>query len=183
MSRIGKKPIILPDGVEATVGEAKAEIKGPKGGLCVALPSAIKVTLQNEPKLLLVEMRDEAVLGQSALQGTIRQLLANAVAGVQKPFEKALEFVGVGFRVAVAGNEIKMEIGFSHPVSFSLPRGIEAKVDKQILTLSGIDKQLVGETAAQIRHLRPPEPYKGKGIKYTDEVIRRKAGKAAVKAA
>ena len=183
MSRIGKKPIIIPSGVEATVGVASAEIKGSKGTLSVAFPAAIKVSVQPEPKALIVEMCDETVPGQSALQGTIRQLLANAVAGVQKPFEKSLEFVGVGFRVAVAGNEVKMEIGFSHSVNFPLPKGIEAKVEKQILTLAGIDKQLVGETAAQIRHLRPPEPYKGKGIKYTDEVIRRKAGKAAIKSA
>ena len=118
---------------------------------------------------------------QRALWGLTRQLIDNAVQGVQKPFEKSLEFIGVGFRVSVSGNEVNMEVGFSHPVKFTLPEGIEAKVEKQVLTISGIDKQLVGEMAAQIRRTRPPEPYKGKGIRYTDEVVIRKAGKAATK--
>jgi large subunit ribosomal protein L6 len=111
-------------------------------------------------------------------------LIANAVNGVVKPFEKSLEFVGVGFKIALAGSDkLNIEVGFSHPVAFALPKGIEAKVEKQILTLTGIDKRLVGEVAAQVRRIKPPEPYKGKGIKYTDEVIRRKAGKAASKGA
>ncbi len=183
MSRIGKKPIILPSGVEATLKDGEVVIKGPKGTLTVALHPAIKVVQIEDPKSLEVQIADETVKKASALWGLMRQLIANAVDGVQKPFEKSLEFVGVGFRVSISGNKLNIEVGFSHPVEFVLPPGIEGKVDKQILTLSGIDKQLVGEIAAQIRRIRPPEPYKGKGIKYVDEVIRRKAGKAAAKSA
>lgn len=183
MSRIGKKPIILPGGVEATVAADKVGVKGPKGNLVVALHPAVKVELGGEPVSLTVSVADPENVKDKALWGLTRQLLANAVEGVQKPFEKSLEFVGVGFKVALTGRNLKIEVGFSHPVDFPLPEGIEAKVEKQILTFSGIDKQLVGETAARVRRIKPPEPYKGKGIKYTDEVIKRKAGKAAVKSA
>ncbi|MBU1032412.1 MAG: 50S ribosomal protein L6 [Patescibacteria group bacterium] len=181
MSRIGKKPIIISNGVEATVGEASVQIKGSKGTLIVPIHPKIKIVQQSEPKALLVEVMNEEDKEQRALWGLTRQLIDNAVQGVQKPFEKSLEFIGVGFRVSVSGNEVNMEVGFSHPVKFTLPEGIEAKVEKQVLTISGIDKQLVGEMAAQIRRTRPPEPYKGKGIRYTDEVVIRKAGKAATK--
>lgn len=183
MSRIGKKPIILPAGVEATLGAAEVAVKGPKGTVTTGIHPSVKVTLESEPKSLVVTVGDPEDTTQRALWGLTRQLLSNAVDGVQKPFERSLEFVGVGFKVALAGNALNIEVGFSHPVKFELPEGIEAKVDKQIVTLFGIDKQLVGETAARIRRIKPPEPYKGKGIKYTDEVIRRKAGKAAVKSA
>lgn len=184
MSRIGKKSLPLPTGVDAAIGSNAVTIKGPKGTLVVKLPPSSAVTLVNEPRSLEVTVADPADTKQNAIWGLTRQLLANAVAGVQKPFEKSLEFVGVGFKVALKGtNMLTFDVGFSHPVEFPLPQGIEAKVEKQILTLSGIDKQLVGEMAAQIRRVRPPEPYKGKGIKYTTETIRRKAGKAAVKSA
>jgi large subunit ribosomal protein L6 len=184
MSRIGKKPIVLPAGVEAILGPSDVIIKGPKGTLKVELHPAVKVALEGEPKCLIVTVANPELPKHKALWGLMRQLLANAVQGVQKPFEKSLEFVGVGFKVALQGtNVLNIEVGFSHPVKFELPQGIEAKVDKQIVTLSGIDKQLVGETAARIRRIKPPEPYKGKGIKYTDEVIHRKAGKAAAKSA
>ncbi|MFA4954127.1 MAG: 50S ribosomal protein L6 [Patescibacteria group bacterium] len=183
MSRIGKKPIILPGGVEATVAADKVGITGPKGNLVVALHPAVTVELGGEPKALTVSVADPENVKDKALWGLTRQLLANAVEGVQKPFEKSLEFVGVGFKVALTGRNLKIEVGFSHPVDFPLPEGIEAKVEKQILTFASIDKQLVGETAARVRRIKPPEPYKGKGIKYTDEVIKRKAGKAAVKSA
>ncbi len=184
MSRIGKKPIPLAAGVEATITPDLVTVKGPKGTLTVPIHRDVTVTLEGEPKTLVVHVKDENDGTQRGLWGLTRQLLANAVDGVQKPYEKSLEFVGVGFRVALAGpQKLTIEVGFSHPVEFALPEGIEAKVDKQILTLSGIDKQLVGEMAAQIRRIKPPEPYKGKGIKYTDEVIRRKAGKAATKGA
>lgn len=184
MSRIGKKPILLPQGVEATVASGLVTVKGPKGSLTVPIHTATSVSLAADPKSLEVTVQDPTSKDQKALWGLTRQLLSNAVAGVQKPFEKSLEFIGVGFKVAMAGaDKLNIEVGFSHPVTFSLPKGIEAKVDKQIVTLSGIDKQLVGETAAQIRRIKPPEPYKGKGIKYTTETIRRKAGKAATKSA
>ena len=135
-----------------------------------------------DPKALEVSVKNAQDKKQSALWGLTRQLLANAVQGVQTPFAKSLEFVGVGFKVALtAPNKLTIEVGFSHPVIFDLPPGIEAKIDKQILTIAGIDKQLVGETAARIRRIKPPEPYKGKGIKYAEENIRRKVGKAGVK--
>jgi large subunit ribosomal protein L6 len=184
MSRIGKKFIGLPAGVEATVAAHMVTVKGPKGSLEVRLHPSISVVKDDAARTLTVHVVDETDKGQKALWGLMRQLIANAVAGVQTPFQKALEFVGVGFKVALAGSDtLNIEVGFSHPVIFKLPPGVEAKVEKQIVTLSGIDRQLVGETAAQIRRIKPPEPYKGKGIKYTTEVIQRKAGKAASKGA
>lgn len=184
MSRIGKKVIPLPQGVDATIAVDSVSVKGPKGMLAVALHPLVTVQSGEGGRSLEVKVKDEADKKQKALWGLTRQLIANAVAGVQTPFEKSLEFVGVGFKVALAGSDkLTIEVGFSHPVTFVLPKGIEAKIDKQVLTISGIDKQLVGEIAAQIRHIKPPEPYKGKGIKYTTEVIRRKAGKAATKGA
>jgi large subunit ribosomal protein L6 len=139
--------------------------------------------MQAEPRALVVTVEDETKVDERAIWGLTRQLLANAVAGLQKPYEKALEFVGVGFKVALEGRNVVMDVGFSHKVTFPLPEGIDAKVDKQVLTLAGADKHLVGETAARIRRVKPPEPYKGKGIRYVGEVIRRKAGKTAAKTA
>ena len=179
MSRIGKKPVTLPTGVEATIQNEMVTVRGPKGSVMVKIPAHTRVEMQNDPKALTVNVETPDNVHDRALWGLLRQLLQNAVEGVQKPFEKSLEFVGVGFKVALEGRNVSMDVGFSHKVVFPVPEGIEAKVDKQIVTLSGVDKQLVGETAAQIRRIRPPEPYKGKGIKYVDEVIRRKAGKTA----
>lgn len=179
MSRIGKKPVLLPSGVSATVEQGLVAVKGPKGTVSVRLAEGVTLESQADPSALLVKVRDENKVDDRALWGLFRQLLQNAVDGVQKPFEKALEFVGVGYKVALEGQRLMMDLGFSHRVPFELPKGIDGKVEKQILTLFGIDKYLVGETAARIRRLRPPEPYKGKGIKYTDEVVRRKAGKTA----
>lgn len=179
MSRIGKKPVVLPADLDATIENGQVTIKGPKGSLTVPLPPHARVAQTTDPKGLVVTVEDETNVSQRALWGLTRQLLQNAVLGLQKPFEQALEFVGVGFKVALEGKNVNMDVGFSHKVVFPLPAGIEAKVEKQVLTLTGMDKYLVGETAAQIRRIRPPEPYKGKGIKYTDEVIRRKAGKTA----
>ncbi len=183
MSRIGKKPIPLPNGVDATVASSSVVVKGPKGTVTVPLHPLVRVALEQDPRSLVVNVVDDTSVEQNALWGLMRQLIANAVEGVQKPFEKALEFVGVGYKVALAGRTLNIEAGFSHAVPFQIPEGIEAKVEKQIVTLSGVDKHLVGETAAQIRRIRPPEPYKGKGIKYTTETIRRKAGKTAAKGA
>lgn len=182
MSRIGLKPIVLPQGVDANVADGRVTVKGPNGTLTVALHPAVTATVTPE-RTVTVSIAQEQDVHERALWGLTRQLIANAVEGAQKPFEKSLEFVGVGYRVSASGNTVNMEVGFSHPVKFELPAGIVATVDKQILTLKGADKQLVGEMAAQIRRVRPPEPYKGKGIKYVDEVIRRKAGKAAKAAA
>ncbi|MEO5927118.1 MAG: 50S ribosomal protein L6 [Patescibacteria group bacterium] len=183
MSRIGKKPIPLPNGVEATVASSIVTVKGPKGTLTVPLHPYVSAVLEADPKAIVVSVKDPEHVEHRALWGLMRQLIANAVQGVQTPYEKSLEFVGVGYKVALAGRTLNIEAGFSHPVPFPLPEGIEAKVEKQILTLTGISKHLVGETAAQIRRIRPPEPYKGKGIKYTTETIRRKAGKTAAKGA
>ncbi len=179
MSRIGKKPIILPSGFDAVVEAGKVIVKGPKGSLTVPLPPHAAVKAEGEPKTLTVTVPEPENVTQRAIWGLTRQLIANAVEGLQKPFEKSLEFIGVGYKVALEGKNIAMDVGYSHRVMFPVPAGIEAKVDKQILTLTSADKYLLGETAAQIRRVRPPEPYKGKGIKYTDEVIRRKAGKTA----
>lgn len=179
MSRIGKKPVLLSAGVQAALEADKVTIKGPKGTLTVVMPARTSVSEQADPKGLVVSVQEPDLVSDRALWGLARQLLQNAVAGVQTHFEKALEFVGVGFKVALEGRNISMDVGFSHKVVFPLPEGVDAKVEKQIVTLSGADKRLVGETAAQIRRIRPPEPYKGKGIKYVNEVIRRKAGKTA----
>lgn len=181
MSRIGKRTIPLPQGVELSVDDSVVSVKGPKGLLKVVLPKNVSAVIEGEPAELAVKVTDSENMDQKALWGLFRQLIANAVAGVQKPFQKSLEFVGVGFKVALEGKLLKMEVGFSHPVVIEVPEGLEAMVEKQVLTISGIDKQAVGEFAARIRRVKPPEPYKGKGIKYTDEVIRRKAGKTATK--
>jgi len=182
MSRIGLKPITLPAGVDVNVQGQAVTVKGPKGTLSVTLHPAVSATVSPE-RVLEVQVKHPDNVTERALWGLMRQLIANAVAGVQTPFVKSLEFVGVGYKVNMAGNTVKMEVGYSHPVDYPLPQGVEGKVEKQVLTLTGIDKQLVGEVAAQIRRVRPPEPYKGKGIKYVDEVIRRKAGKTAKTAA
>jgi large subunit ribosomal protein L6 len=182
MSRIGAKIIQLPAGVDVNVQDGSVVVKGPKGTLTVKLHPHVTATV-NADRAVEVKVKNETDVKDRSLWGLTRQLIMNAVMGVQKPYEKALEFVGVGFKVAVAGSKVNMEVGYSHPVVFDLPEGVEAKVEKQVLTISGISKYLVGETAAQIRRIRPPEPYKGKGIKYVDEVIRRKAGKTAKAAA
>ena len=183
MSRIGKKPILLPPGIDATIEAGKVVFVSGKASLTVVLPPQTLVTPQSDPRSLVVTVEDGEAVDQRALWGLTRQLLNNAVAGLQKPYEKTLEFVGVGFKVALEGRKLVMEVGYSHPVHFILPEGVDAKIDKQLLTLSSSDKYLLGETAARVRRVKPPEPYKGKGIKYTNETIRRKAGKTAAKTA
>ena len=177
MSRIGKKPIQVPSGVDVQVSDSEIRAKGPKGELKLALHPHVR--LERAGDVLTVSVKDEENKKDRALWGLFNRLAANLIVGVTKGYEKSLEFVGVGYKVSLAGKTVKMDVGFSHEVEFPLPAGIDAKVDKNTLTLSGIDKQLVGETAARIRRIRKPEPYKGKGIKYVDEVIRRKAGKSA----
>ncbi len=183
MSRIGKKPVLLPPAIQATIEIGRVVFKGPKATLTVVLPPYVQVTMQEEPRALTVSVEDGERVDQRMIWGLTRQLLQNAVTGLQTPYQKALEFVGVGFKVAVEGRKLVMDVGFSHSVDFPLPDGLDAKVDKQILTLTSADKYLLGETAARVRRIKPPEPYKGKGIKYVDEVIRRKAGKTAKTAA
>lgn len=180
MSRVGKKPVVIPAGVTASVSGNTLTVKGPKGELsCVLHPH---VTMSIADGQLGVTVSEPENKKDRALWGLFRNLAQNMMDGVTVGFSKQLELNGVGYRVQLSGKKLVFEVGFSHPVEFALPDGIEAAVDKNTITVKGADKQLLGETAARIRSIRPPEPYKGKGIKYADETIRRKAGKA-VKAA
>lgn len=178
MSRVGKLPIAVPAGVEVAIAPEAITVKGPKGTVTLAQHPAVEVVL--EGGLARVVRRDDSRLARQQ-HGLRRTLLANAIMGVTKGFEKSLEVVGVGYKVNLQGNTVVLTVGYSHPVNYTLPQGIQAKVDGNKITLWGCDKQMVGEVAAQIRRVRAPEPYKGKGIKYVDEVIRRKAGKSGGK--
>ncbi|HPI67490.1 MAG TPA: 50S ribosomal protein L6 [bacterium] len=175
MSRIGKKIINIPSAVSITSSANLVIIKGPKGELKYQFPSTIIIEIS--ANTLTVAVKNPQEKKQASLWGTARQIIANMIEGVVNGFEKQLEISGVGYKWEAKGRDLNLNVGLSHPVTFSLPSGIEAKFDKNTLIISGIDKQLVGETAAQIRKIKKPEPYKGKGIKYVDEVIRRKAGK------
>ena len=177
MSRIGKQLIQIPAGVDATISGQLVTVKGPKGTLKTELHP--HTTAVKEGEGLSIKIADENLKSDRALWGLAAALVRNMIIGVTKGYEKKLELVGVGYRVATQGTSLKLEVGYSHPVVFPLPTGISAVADKTFITLNGIDKQLLGETAAQIRRIRKPEPYKGKGIKYEGEQIRRKAGKAA----
>lgn len=178
MSRIGKKPVPIPAGVEVKVGAEAVQIKGPKGTLSTPVHPTVSYVVEGSE--IVVSRVDDSRLARGQ-HGLRRTLLANCIDGVTKGFQKALDVIGVGYKVAVQGKSVVLTVGFSHPVEFPLPAGIDAAVEGNKLTISGIDKQLVGEVAAQIRRVRPPEPYKGKGIKYVDEIIRRKAGKSGSK--
>jgi large subunit ribosomal protein L6 len=178
MSRIGKKPVPIPQGVEVKVADHEIQVKGPKGTL--AAPKSAALDYAIESGAVIVSRRDDETRSR-AQHGLCRTLLVNCIEGVTRGFSKTLEVNGVGFRVAVKGNVVELAVGFSHPVLVELPEGIAAKAEGQKLTLSGIDKALVGEMAARIRRIRKPEPYKGKGIKYETEVVRRKAGKSGGK--
>lgn len=180
MSRIGKQPITIPAGVTVSINDRRVEVKGPKGNLSLELHP--RVTLTNAENQLTVSVTDPDLQTDRALWGLTRMLVANMITGVTTGYEKKLEINGVGFKAQVSGKNLVLNLGFSHPIEFPIPEGITMTVEKNVVTISGIDKQLVGETAAVIRRLKKPEPYKGKGIKYIDEVIRRKAGKV-VKAA
>jgi large subunit ribosomal protein L6 len=181
VSRIGKLPITLPSGVKIAVDSNAVRVEGPKGKLASTLPSGVTVRIDGNVVRVERASEDRKV---RALHGLTRKLIANMTHGVSQGFSRVLEINGVGYRAEVKGQEIHMTLGYSHPVVFPLPAGITASVERQVvITLSGADRQLVGEIAAEIRGLRPPEPYKGKGIKYREEVIRRKAGKAVGSAA
>ena len=175
MSRIGKLPIVLPSGVTITVGESEVVVAGAKGTLKVPMQTGVDVKVE-ENQIVVTRQNDDRFV--RAKHGLVRALLNNAVTGVTKGFEKKLEVNGVGFRLSGGGNQIEMSLGFSHPVKYVAPEGVTLGVDKMEITVSGIDRQLVGQAAPDIRSLKKPEPYKGKGIKYVDEVILRKAGKA-----
>jgi len=180
MSRTGRKEITLPKGVEVKKAGDSVTVKGPKGTLTTALVEGIDVKIENN----VVQFTRKDDEGKSrALHGLVRALVANNVKGVTEGFKKELDIIGVGYRAEVKGKEVVFQLGYSHPVRFPIPKGIDVNVDAKTghIIISGIDKQQVGQVAAEIRGLREPDPYKGKGIKYSDEVIRRKAGKAAGK--
>lgn len=177
MSRIGKKPIIIPEKVEVIVNPDLIIVKGPKGELKQSLLKEIKIT-KNEQELLIAVNNPEEKK-QKALWGTMRQLINNMILGVSEGFQEKLEINGVGYKAELKGENLLLSVGYSHAVEFKTPAHIKISVEKNLITINGFDKQLVGETAAQIRKIKKPEPYKGKGIKYLTEVIRRKAGKQA----
>lgn len=179
MSRIGRKPITRPDNVKVTINDNIITVEGPKGVLNERIPQDISIEI-NDSELLITRPSDAKK--HRALHGLTRALVANMVEGVSKGFEKKLELVGVGYRAQMQGSKLVINIGFSHPVEVEPPQGIEFEAPAATkITIKGIDKQLVGNTAAHIRAIRKPEPYKGKGIKYEGEIIRRKAGKSGAK--
>ncbi len=179
MSRIGKLPIPVPDGVKVTIDNLSVKVDGPKGALTHKVPAGIEVSQTEKTLVISIKSEDKK---SSGLHGLTRSLIANMVVGVSKGFEKKLELVGIGYRAELKGKQLHLTLGYSHPVLFDLPAGITAKIEKQTkITIEGADKQLVGETAATIRSKKKPEPYKGKGIKYSNETIKRKIGKKGIK--
>jgi large subunit ribosomal protein L6 len=175
MSRIGKKPIALPEGVKVDIKDGIVLVEGPKGFLSRPLLEGIQMDM--EDGALSVKRANDTKRARS-YHGLMRTLVANMVDGVSKGFEKKLEIVGIGYRSELQGNSIVLYLGYSHPINFPLPSGISAEIEKQtMLTIKGIDKELVGQVSAKIRDLRRPDPYKGKGVKYAGEVLRKKAGK------
>lgn len=177
MSRVGKLPIEIPAGVQVNITDGFVVVKGPKGELREKLNKAVRVNMEGNQ--ILVTVDDPENKKEKALWGLFRNLIRNMVVGVVTPFEKKLEINGVGFKASASGKKLMINVGFSHPVEFELPANIEGKVEDNVITISGANKSLVGEICHKIRKIKEPEPYKGKGIKYVDEVIRRKEGKTA----
>lgn len=179
MSRIGKLPIEIPGGVKVSLDNQQLTVTGPKGTLSRAILDTVSIEMTD--KSLTVARADESIKARS-IHGLTRTLISNMVTGVTKGFERALEINGVGYRAEMKGDTLNLSLGYSHPINFKLPVGITVEVDKMTkLLVKGIDKELVGQTAAKIREFRSPEPYKGKGVKYADEKILRKAGKTGKK--
>jgi large subunit ribosomal protein L6 len=178
MSRIGRMPIAVPKSVTIDIADDTVRVKGPKGELSRSVPS--QISLVTEDGTLRVERSSDEPT-QRSLHGLTRSLIANMVTGVTDGFTRRLEVNGVGYRAAVSGGNLVLQVGYSHPVLVPAPQGISFAVQGNAIVISGADKEMVGEVAAQVRRVRPPEPYKGKGIKYAEEVIRRKAGKAGAK--
>ena len=179
MSRVGKKPIPIPEKTKISIKDKIVTVQGPNGTLTQQIHPKIDVAIDDQAITVGMSDTDRKTV---ALQGMTRSLLNNMVIGVSKGFERVLEINGIGYRAESKGKSLVFNLGFSHPVDFALPEGVKATVDKNnTVRLTGIDKQLVGQTAARIRQLRPPEPYKGKGIKYAEEHIQRKAGKTGTK--
>ena len=177
MSRVGKAPVKIAQGVKVNVKDGNILVEGPKGKLSFKLPNGVNLNVEGQE---IKVARDEAAPNAGALQGVVRTQVYNMVTGVSQGFTRELDIVGVGYRAATKGNVLSLTVGFSHPVDFKLPEGIQAKVENNThVVLTGSDKMLIGLTADKIRGIRPPEPYQGKGIRYTNEHIVRKAGKAA----
>jgi large subunit ribosomal protein L6 len=178
MSRVGKEPVVIPDGIDVSL--EGTEIVAKKGNVekRLEMHGRVKVEIKDKQAVITRNGEDKQ---SSAYWGTYRALLNNMIIGLDKGFTKSLEINGVGYRAAVNGKTLELQLGFSHPIQYAIPEGLEIKVDKNIITITGTEKQSVGQAAAEIRAFRPPEPYKGKGVKYTDEVIIRKAGKTAAK--
>ena len=175
MSRIGKKPISLPKGVTVNITPGAVEVKGPKGSLKQAVPPGVLFDKDGEALVAKLE-RDDAQLKK--FHGLARSLVANAVTGVTEGFKKELDIVGVGYRAEVKGKQVVFALGYSHPIVFDVPAGIDVTIDKQThITVTGIDRQLVGQVAANIRRMREPDPYKQKGVRYTGEQLKKKVGK------
>ncbi|MGE0872246.1 MAG: 50S ribosomal protein L6 [Kofleriaceae bacterium] len=183
MSRIGRKPLEIPKGVQVSITKDIVSAKGPKGTLTLKRHAAVEIkqAKDEDQKDVLVFERKGNAGPERAAHGLMRALVGNMLTGVTKGFERQLEINGVGYKAELKGPKVVLSLGFSHPIEYTLPAGISAKVDKNMLILSGIDRQALGAATAKIRSYRPPEPYKGKGIKYVEETIRRKAGKTAGK--
>jgi len=179
MSKIGKQPITIPDGVTVTIDHSTVSVKGPKGELSRTLPEMVRF-VQEEGKVVV--SLDDGDTDNFNMWGLSRALVANMVVGVSEGYKKVLEFKGVGYRAAAKGDTLELNLGYSHPINVKAPEGISFEADKTTITISGINKELVGQIAAKIRAYRKPEPYKGAGIKYQGEIIRRKAGKKAATA-
>ena len=175
MSKIGKKPIQVPQGVSIEIVDAIVKIKGPKGEQSIPLHRHVQVAVEDGAAMVTVKNPDDR--RQRALWGTFRALIENAAQGSASGWKKQLEIQGVGYKAASAGQKLTLNLGFSHPIEFVVPAGLAVRVEKNIITIEGHDRQAVGQFAARVRSLRKPEPYKGKGIRYVGEVVRRKAGK------
>jgi large subunit ribosomal protein L6 len=179
MSRIGKKPITLPKGVSVKMAEGRVEVQGPKGKVSQYIPPGITFS-QDDGTLVAKTERDEPALGK--FHGLARSLVANAVIGVTDGFKKELDIVGIGYRAELKGKQVVFALGYSHPIVFDIPNGIDIAIDKQThVTVTGVDRQLVGQVAANIRRMRKPDPYKQKGVRYMGEVLKKKVGKTGAK--
>jgi len=176
MSRVGKKPIQIPEKIKLTYNDRVLSVQGQKGTLSMTVHSDTEVNISDAEVTVSVRRNDQKA---NALWGMTRALIANMIQGDDQGFERVLEINGVGYRAELKDQGLEFHLGYSHPIYFSLPEGISANVEKNVIRLSGIDKELLGYTASSIRQLRPPEPYKGKGVKYAEETIQRKAGKTA----
>lgn len=178
MSRVGVKPVEIPSGVKVSIDGQKVTVEGPKGTLTREFPPTVDIKWSEDEKSVECAIKGPSTRQARAMWGTARALIQNMVTGVKDGYQKSLEIVGVGWNAQVAGQELRLNVGYANAVPVAIPQGVDVQVEKQIVKISGADKQAVGQFAAMARSVREPEPYNGKGIKYTDEVIRRKQGKA-----